>query len=128
MKKLHLAAFFLIALAVFSCKKKEIDTSDTSKLDNCDPKRKTILVATEWIGTLGYDNEMRKWTVNTQIQGTYDGMRTALICVDIPDDFKRLNNLVIFSGELKESNGTPAPKLGGQEIYYINPTKLELKK
>jgi hypothetical protein len=107
-----------------SCKKTKTEI-ETCTLNSCDPNRKTILVANEWTGTLGYYNELRKWAVNVSIPNTYDGVRTCIICTDIPDSLKTIGNFVTFSGELKESCENPKPELRGQEIYFVNPTKLK---
>lgn len=114
-------ATFMILL---SCKKTKGEF-DTCTLDSCDPKRKTILIANDWTGTLGYHNDIRKWAVNVAIPNTYDGLRTCIICTDIPDSLKTIGNFITFSGELKESCDNPKPELRGQEIYFVNPTKLK---
>lgn len=120
----QIALFLTISIIALSCKKSKIEI-DTCTLDSCDPKRKTILVANEWTGTLGYYNDIRKWAVNVAIPNTFDGLRTCIICTDIPDSLKSIGNFVTFSGELKESCDNPKPELRGQEIYFVNPTKLK---
>jgi hypothetical protein len=110
---------YLTAIFLFGCKK-----TDTCELDICDSQRKTIISATNWSGTLGYYNDLRKWAVNVPIPNTIDGLRTCIICIDIPDSLKTLGRIVTFSGELKESCNNPKPELRGQEIYFVNPTTL----
>lgn len=113
--------FLLILAFLFGCKKK----INTCELDICDGRRKTIMTATEWSGTLGYYNDLRKWAINVPIANTIDGLRTCIICVDIPDSLKTIGRIVTFSGELKESCNDPKPELRGQEIYFVNPNKLK---
>ena len=91
----------------------------------CDDRRQTIMTATNWTGTLGYYNDIRKWAVNVSIPNSIDGIRTCIICIDIPDSLKTIGRFVRISGQLKESCGNPKPELRGQEIYFINPTNLK---
>lgn len=113
--------YYLLLALPLSCKKK----INTCELDMCDARRKTIMTATNWSGPLGYYNNLRKWAVNVPIPNTIDGLRTCIICVDIPDSLKTMGRIVTFSGELKESCDNPRPELRGQEIYFVNPTKLQ---
>jgi hypothetical protein len=83
------------------------------------------MTADNWTGTLGYYNDIRKWAVNIPIPNTTDGLRTCIICSDIPDNLKTIGRSVTISGELKESCNNPSPEIGGQEIYYINPTLIK---
>lgn len=115
---LNLMSIALIANS-FSCKKQNL--CDT---DMCDSKRKTVFKADNWKGTLGYYNNLRKWTVNVHIPNTIDGLRTCIICPDIPDSLKTMGRTVTFSGDIKESCGNITPELRGQEIYFVTPTKL----
>ena len=118
---------FLIITVLFiliSCKKSSSEI-DSCSYDSCDPKRKTVLVATDWRGTLGYYNDIRKWAVNVSIPNTIDGVRTCIICSDIPDSLKVMGNFITFSGELKESCNIPMPELRGQEIYFVQPIKFK---
>ena len=118
---------FLIIIVLFiliSCKKSSSE-KDSCSYDSCDPKRKTVLVATDWRGTLGYYNDLRKWAVNVSIPNTIDGVRTCILCSDIPDSLKVIGSFVTFSGELKESCNNPKPQFGGQEIYYVQQTKIK---
>ena len=119
MKKLILIQTITILLFTFCDKKQSCD------YEMCDPNRTTILTADNWTGNLRYYNDISKWAVNVRIPGTIDGIRTCIICTDIADSLKSIGKSVIISGELKESCGTPKPELGGQEIYFINPTKLQ---
>ena len=120
---MHLRISLILILALlFGCKKNKISTCE---LDMCDARRKTIMTATNWSGPLGYYNDLRKWAVNVSIPNTIDGLRTCIICVDIPDSLKTIGRIVTFSGELKESCNNPKPELRGQEIYFVNPTKLQ---
>ena len=115
--------FLLILISTFcSCGKSKIDTC---LIDSCDEKRLTVMTATKWSGTLGYYNDLRKWAVNIPIPNTVDGIRTCIICIDIPDSLKLMGRIVTISGELKESCNYPFPQVGGQEIYYVNPTYLK---
>ena len=120
MKKLTF--IILMILSLVSCKKSK---PTSCELDSCDPKRTTIYTASLWIGYLGYYNDIRKWAINYQIPNTIDGVRTCIICRDIPDSLKSIGRQVTFSGDLKESCNNPIPQLGHQEIYYINPTILK---
>ncbi|KAM3091635.1 hypothetical protein ACKFKF_32785 [Phormidesmis sp. 146-12] len=119
--KFRTSILFLLVLFA-SCKKNKLNTCE---LDICDERRKTIMTATEWSGTLGYYNDIRKWAVNVSIPNTIDGLRTCIICVDIPDSLKTLGRIVTFSGNLKESCNNPKPQFFGQEIYFVNPTVLK---
>ena len=83
------------------------------------------MTAVDWIGTIGYYNDLRKWAVNVHIPNTIDGIRTCIICSDIPDSLKVIGGTLKFSGDLKESCGNPKPEIRGQEIYYVNPIKIE---
>ncbi len=107
-------------VSIESCKK-----MNSCLYDSCDPKRKTVLKATEWTGTLGYYNDIRKWAINVAIPNSIDGIRTCIICTDIPDSLKVVGSFVTFSGELKESCNNPKPELRGQEIYFVKPTTLK---
>lgn len=111
----------LVLTIFFGCKKPKVNTCE---YDMCDSRRKTVMTATNWSGTLGYYNDLRKWAVNVPIPNTIDGLRTCIICTDISDDLKTVGKVVTFSGDLKESCGTPKPELGGQEIYFVNPINL----
>lgn len=117
---IYVSVLTLSFLWLEACKK-----DSSCDYDSCDPKRKTVINATEWRGTLGYYNDIRKWAVNVSIPNTIDGIRTCIICTDIPDSLKVIGSFVTFSGELKESCNNPLPELRGQEIYFVNPTKLE---
>ena len=111
----------IIGTCSLSCKKTRVNTCE---YDMCDLRRKTIMTATNWSGRLGYYNDIRKWAVNVPIQNTIDGMRTCIICSDIPDSLKTIGKIVTFSGDLKESCDNPKAQLGGQEIYFVNPTYI----
>ncbi len=117
---IYLTILTFTLVSIESCKKDNL-----CKYDSCDPKRKTVLNATEWTGTLGYYNDLRKWAVNIAIPNSIDGIRTCIICTDIPDSLKVIGSFVTFSGQLKESCKNPKPELRGQEIYFVNPTKLK---
>ncbi len=119
---MNIRIFIFLSIALFfGCKKK----INTCELDMCDARRKTIMTAMNWSGPLGYYNDLRKWAVNVPIPNTIDGLRTCIICVDIPDSLKTLGRIVTFSGELKESCDNQRPDIGGQEIYFVNPIKLQ---
>ena len=111
----------MFAVLFVGCRKK----LETCELDMCDSRRKTIFTATNWSGPLGYYNDLRKWAVNVPIPNTIDGLRTCIICIDIPDSLKTIGRIVTFSGELKESCNYPMPELRGQEIYFVKPTTLK---
>ncbi|MEO5890207.1 MAG: hypothetical protein ABIQ31_08140 [Ferruginibacter sp.] len=113
-----LAIVLVISLA--SCNKHKASTDEL-----CGVNRATVLVADDFTGQLAYNTEMGKWVINVAIPGTYDGLRTCIVCDDIADELKVQGLIVVFSGDLKESNGYQRPQLGGQEIYYVNPTKLK---
>lgn len=114
--------FILIGfLLLNSCKKQKVDTCS---FDNCDARRKTVMTATNWSGPLGYYNDLRKWAVNVAIPNSIDGLRTCIICTDIPDSLKSIGRIVTFSGGLKESCDNPKPELRGQEIYFVTPINL----
>ena len=53
------------------------------------------------------------------------GLRTCILCIDIPDSLKTIGRFVTFSGELKESCNKPKPELRGQEIYFVYVTILK---
>lgn len=114
-------SIYLFAVLFLGCKK----NLNTCELDMCDSRRKTIMTATNWSGPLGYYNNLRKWAVNVPIPNSIDGLRTCIICIDIPDSLKTMGRIVTFSGDLKESCNKPTPDLRGQEIYFVNPTKLQ---
>ena len=114
----------IVTLFLLSCKKKTTEVSSCS-YDSCDPNRKIVMIATNWSGPLGYYNDLRKWAVNVPIPNTIDGVRTCIICNDIPDSLKVIGKFVTFSGELKESCNNPTPELRGQEIYFVKPTNLK---
>ncbi len=59
------------------------------------------MTATNLSGPIGYYNDIRKWAVNVPIQNTIDGLRTCIICTDIPDSLKTIGKIVTFSGDLK---------------------------
>lgn len=111
----------LMVTISLSCKKPKVNTCE---YDMCDSRRKTIMTATNWSGPLGYYNDIRKWAVNVPIQNTIDGLRTCIICTDIPDSLKTIGKIVTFSGDLKESCCNPKPELRGQEIYFVNATTI----
>ncbi len=124
MKIYILIAVFLFLNIMNSCRK-TTTLINTCTLDSCDPKRKTVLTANDWRGTLGYYNDLRKWAVNVSIPNTIDGIRTCIICTDIPDSLKSIGRFITFSGELKESCDNPKIELHGQEIYFVTPTSLK---
>ena len=111
---------FLLALS-YGCEK----YTNTCELDMCDERRKTVMTAKEWSGTLGYYNDLEKWAVNVSVANSIDELITCIICTDIPDSLKTEGRLVTFSGDLKESCNNPAPVFFGQEIYFVNPTELK---
>jgi len=120
MKNLLVFTLAITLVAFISCKKQD----DNPTYDVCDSRRKTVMTATNWTGYLGYYNDLRKWAVNVYIPNTTDGIRTCILCTDIPDSLKNLGQVVTFSGDLKASDGSPAPTRGGQEIYYVTPINL----
>ncbi|MBY0478080.1 MAG: hypothetical protein K2Q24_10570 [Chitinophagaceae bacterium] len=122
MKKIMLLLIIATITSSNSCKKVPLNTCT---LDMCDTRRKTIMNAKDWTGTLGYYNDIRKWAVNVSIPNTIDGIRTCILCIDIPDSLKTIGRFVTFSGELKESCDNPKPELRGQEIYFVKPTNLK---
>jgi hypothetical protein len=121
MNKVNFYFLFLALTLGFSCKKDK----DTCQYDSCDSRRRTVMTATNWSGRLGYFNDLRKWAVNVSIPNTTDGLRTCIICSDIPDSLKVIGKMVTFSGDLKESCGNPSPQLGGQEMYFVNPSQIK---
>ena len=110
-------------LILTSCKKNRVDVN-TCEYEACDSRRKTVAVASNWRGQLGYYNDLRKWAVNYHLPGTYDSTMTCIICTDIPDSLKTIGTTVSVSGEIKEGCGSPSPTFYGQGIFYVNPTKL----
>ena len=116
-----LCSMAALVIAMPGCIKK----SSASDSEICDINRTTILVATDLVGQVGYNKEMAKWVINVSIPGTYDGVRTCIVCGDIPGDLKIQGLSVVFSGDLKDSNGYPRPQLGGQEIYYVRPAEIK---
>ncbi len=117
MYKLKLILLFITIAS--ACKKAK------PSYDVCDQRSTTVLVATNWTGTLGYYNDLRKWAINVPIPYTIDGVRTCIVCNDIPDSLKKLGKIVTFSGNLKATNGKLTPTIGGQEIYYVTPELLK---
>ncbi len=113
----------IILLNNASCKKCKEEV-DTCTYDACDTRRKTVATASEWTGQSSYYNDLRKWAINYHLPGTYDSIWTCIICVDINDTLKTIGKVIIFSGDIKEGCGNPAPTFHGQEIFYITPTKL----
>jgi hypothetical protein len=117
----NLATLFIALIVLSNCKK---SNENTCEYDMCDSQRITIMTATNWSGPLGYYNDTRKWAINVSIPNTIDGIRTCIICTDIPDSIKSIGRIVTFSGNLKESCDKPKPELRGQEIYFVTPTNL----
>jgi hypothetical protein len=115
-------SILLILVFGLGCKKSKLNTCE---LDMCDERRETVMTVNNCSGPLGYYNDLRKWAVNVSIPNTIDGLRTCIICVDIPDSLKTIGRIVSFSGELKESCNSPKPELRGQEVYFVNPTMLK---
>jgi hypothetical protein len=115
--------FIGIFLKLFfsACKKRQFNTCE---FNMCDDRRTTVMTAINWSGTLGYYNDLRKWAVNVPIANSIDGLRTCIICTDIPDSLKTIGRIVTFSGDLKESCGNPKPELRAQEIYFVNPRTI----
>ncbi len=122
MKQILFILFIFSSFNICGCKKSKIDTC---LLVSCDETRLTVMTATDWSGTLGYYNDLRKWAVNVSIPNTIDGLRTCILCTDIPDSLKTIGRIVTFTGDLKESCNNPKPELRGQETYFVNPIKLK---
>lgn len=120
MKYLLYVTALVIATYSLSCKKQY-----STDLGMCDLSLQTVFKADNWSGNLSYYSDLKKWAVNVHINNTIDGLRTCIICPDIPDSLKTVGRTVTFSGDVKESNGKPAPLVGGQEIYIVLPTKLK---
>lgn len=124
MKMLLTTLLFAFAILLQSNSCKKIKSTNTCELGGCDPSRKTVAIASDWSGQLGYYNDLRKWTINYHIPGSYDSIMTCIICVDIPDSLKSIGKFVAFSGNIKEGCDYPKPTFHGQGIFYINPTIL----
>ena len=122
MKTIFSIAIIFILLSSNACKKNQQSSCD---FDMCDSRRNTVLIATNWSGSLGYYNDFRKWAINVSIPNSIDGIRTCIICGNIPDSLKKIGRIVTFSGELKENCNDVKPIFGGQEIYFVNPTYLK---
>jgi hypothetical protein len=113
--------FTFIALLFMACKKE----NHSCKWDSCDNRRKTVITANNWQGTLAYYNDVQQWAIHVPIANTIDGLRTCFLCTTIPDSLQHNGKIVSFSGQLKESCGSPLPQLKGQEIYFVQPGWLE---
>lgn len=113
---LTLLSIIIITISLFACNKSDQNLPVDNPCSNSQP---VVMTANNWIGTMAFNNSIRKWAVNVPIPNTIDGLRTCLICGDLPDSLKINGKLVTVSGQLKDSNNNPKPEIGGQTIYYI---------
>lgn len=119
---LFILTSLLIGSLLFSCTKSK---TDSCSLGACDQNRKTLLTISNETGNMFYYDEVKSWAVNIHTPGTIDDIKTCILCGDFADSLKVKNKLVVLSGALKESCDKPAALLGGQQIFYVQPTSIK---
>ncbi len=120
MKLLQLFTLLFI-ITSFSCAKETENIIDTSA-----PVDEFEVTNSE--GTVSYwdANGLNKYTINVYIEGTIDGLTTGIVD-DLPEDFRTVGLSVIFSGKYEKSSDNPQPILGGQSVYSLTLSSIELK-
>jgi cytochrome c-type biogenesis protein CcmE len=114
--KRQLFLVVIITTSLFACNRSD----EYLPLNNpCNNSHPIVMTANNWIGRMSYNNSVEKWAVNVPILNTIDGLRTCIICGNLPDSFKVNGKQVTISGQLKDGNNNPKPEIGGQVIYYI---------
>jgi hypothetical protein len=113
--------FICLLMQLYSCKPFK---QETCEFGDCDQRRLTKFAAIEQAGKIVYDNSIDKWGIESLVIGNANGRRIAYICGPLNDTFKVINKQVIYSGNLKESCGSPRPSFADQDIFYVLPSKI----
>jgi hypothetical protein len=119
--KSNLILFCFLIITLTSCQKYR---QNTCQFTDCDSRRITRFVAEEWNGRMIYNNDINKWGIRSLVTGNALRTRIALICGPLNDSFKIINKSVVYSGNLKESCGTPRAASVEEEILYFQPSSL----
>lgn len=69
-------------------------------------------------GIVGYRQDMAIYTINYHVPGTIDSQWTGLTC-NLPASYQTVGKEVRFTGEYRTTSGKVAPRLGGEQIYYL---------
>lgn len=76
-------------------------------------------------GTDQNNGEVNKYFIGVYVPGTIDASIIGIVD-DLPAEFMQEDLQVVFSGTYTESESNPMPFLGGQMIYSLAITKIEL--
>lgn len=79
------------------------------------------------VGIIGYWPALKMFTVNFSKTGTVDAQVTGIIVGKLKDEFKKEGQPVIFDGRLYRNADTPAAMMGGQQVYWLQLSKINLK-
>lgn len=122
-KRIQILALLIISQTNFQCKK-DINSSF------CEIQRTTVNSVLNKDGIIGYYVKYKKWAIyaNVDTPNNIDSKIVAITC-DLPKQLQNDGEKIIFSGVYKEFNPDEKilPQLGGEELYYINVTKIEKK-
>lgn len=116
--KIIMSAFILIAIIAFSCQQQE-DSKDSNKLKTDLESYQVVETINDATGIIGFDKNYNQYFINKHIEGTIDEVYILYPCV-LPEEFKKVDLKVKFSGELFTSEKLPKPSIGGQKIFHIN--------
>ena len=110
----------IIGFSTLNCEKNMKSTS------SCSDSYVAVQTLSEVPGLVGFDNTNNQFFINKYVEGTIDQIYTLYPC-DLSSDFKKVNLQVVFSGDLFISDDLPKPALGGQQIFHIKISKINLK-
>jgi len=117
LKQLKMIVFLVyafIGIMAFSCVKEK---------DSIDEPYETVQTLNDVTGTIGFDEINKLYIINVYVEGTIDEIIT-LYPIELAEDFKKVNLKVMVDGKLFTNDKLPKPQLGGQEMFFIDITKI----
>lgn len=121
LKKLKMIVFLLYVLIgnmAFSC------VEEKDSINNvCAEPYETVKTLNDATGTIGFDEINKQYIINIYVEGTIDEIITLYPC-ELAEEFKKVNLKIKIDGRLFKNDKLPKPQIGGQEMFYIDITKV----
>ena len=121
LKKLKMIVFLLgvfIGNMAFSC------VEEKDSINNvCAEPYETVKTLNDATGTIGFDEINKQYIINIYVEGTIDEIITLYPC-ELAEEFKKVNLKIKIDGRLFSNDKLPKPQIGGQEMFYIDITKV----
>ncbi len=113
-------SLFFLALSASSCEKEETQTA-------CASEKVVVKEVVDVEGIVRFDTSINKYIISAGQPGTYDSVDIGVVCGTVPSDLQE-GAKVVFSGSYKEYGKPPYSVPAGYTFYYLELSKINIKK